>query len=226
MALIAAGYAKRAWHRLQRSRTRSWPVAEGHIELADVGEENWWDLAANFNFTDLSIRSARNVAALGYSYHVAGIVYSGTYKQEFAVEEDAWEFAHRLKGGAVTIQYNPNKPTVSVLSKPSIDELQQTHPLAPGSVELNQDTGQPTVESAALKNRLSAWGIASWIALATGAWEAYPFIRAINTHQLNISQATVRLVVVLFTLAVARFCNWMSVSQRRRATQEREPPHA
>jgi len=225
MAMIAAGYAKRAWRRLQLSKAASWPLAEGRVELADVGEKKWWDLAANFSFTDLSIRSARNVAALGYSYYVAGIVYSGTYRQEFEVEEDAWEFARRLKDGVIRVQYNPNKPSVSVLSEPSIDALQQSHPTVPGGMERNQDARLQTVESRNMENKLPAWRIASWIALATGAWEAYPFIRVISTHPLNISQARVRLVAMLAALAVARFCNRMSVLQRRRATQESEPPH-
>jgi hypothetical protein len=211
--MIAAGYAKRAWHWLQQSRAMSWPLAEGRIELVDVGERNWWDLSTNLRGG--SVRSARNVAALGYSYSVAGTVYSGTYKQEFEVEEDAWEFARRLKGGSVTVQYNPNKPSVSVLSTASIEALQQTHPPALGGVELKQDAGQPKVESA----KLSAWRIASWIALAAGAWEAYRFIPLTNAHQVNVPQARVRLVLCLAAMAVARFCIWMSVLQRRRATQ-------
>jgi hypothetical protein len=210
--MIAAGYAKRAWRRLQQSRTMSWPLAEGRIELVDVGERSWWDLSANLR--GFSVSSARNVAALGYSYSVAGIVHSGTYKQEFEVEEDAWEFARRLKGGSVTVQYNPNKPSVSVLSKPSIDAFQQTHPPALGGVGLKLGDGQPKVESA----RFSAWRIASWIALAAGAWEAYRFIPLINAHQVNIPEAKVRLVLCLAAIAVARFCSWISVLQKRRAT--------
>jgi hypothetical protein len=213
MVMIAAGYAKRAWRWLQQSRAMSWPLAEGRVELTDVGERNWWDLSMNFRGG--SARAARNVAALGYSYSVAGTVYSGTYKQEFEVEEDAWEFARRLKGDRVTVHYNPNKPFVSVLSKPSIDALQQTHPPALGGVELKQDAGQPKVESA----RLSAWRMASWIALATGAWEAYRFIPLTSAHQVNTPQARVRLVLCLAAIAVARFCGWMSVPQRRKATQ-------
>jgi hypothetical protein len=211
VVMIAAGYAKRAWRWLQQSRAMSWPVADGRIELADVGERNWWDLS--MNFSGGSVRSARNVAALGYSYSVAGTVHSGTYKQEFEVEEDAWEFARRLKGGVITVQYNPNKPSVSVLSEPSIEALQQSHPTVPGSAELKQDVGQPKTASAGL----SAWQIASWIALATGAWEVYRFIPLTNAHQVNIPQARVRLVLCLAAIAVARFCSWMSVLQRRRA---------
>jgi hypothetical protein len=223
IAMIAAGYAKLAWRRLQGRKARSWPVAEGRIELTEVGERNWWDFSAHLRGG--AVRSAKNVAAFGYSYHVAGVVYSGTYKQEFEVEEDAWEFARRLKDRVIRVQYNPNKPSVSVLSEPSIHALQQSHPTVPGGVALYQDAGLPTVESRHMENKLPAWRIASWVALVTGAWEAYPFIRVISTHPLNISQARVRLVAVLAMLAVARFCSWMSVLQRRRATQEGEPPH-
>ena len=213
--MIAAGYAKRAWRWLRQSRATSWPLAEGRVELTDVGGRSWWDLSTNFRGG--SVRAARNVAALGYSYSVAGTVYSGTYKQEFEVEEDAWEFARRLKGGVITVQYNPNQPSVSVLSEPSIEALQQGHPTVPGGAELKQDAGQPKAASA----RLSAWQIASWIALATGAWEAYRFIPLTNSHQVNrvnIHQAGVRLVLCLAAIAVARFCRWMSVLQSRKAT--------
>jgi hypothetical protein len=225
VAMIAAGYAKRTWRHLQQSRARSWPVAEGRIELADVGGRNWWDLSADLR--NGSVRSAKNVAALGYSYHVAGIVYSGTYEKEFEAEEDAREFARRLKGGTITVQYNANKPSVSVLCEPSIDALQQTHPPALEHAELNQHAGQPTVEAAAFKGTLSAWRIASWIALATGAWEGYRFIQLANAHQLNLPEAKVRLVVCLAAIAIARLCGWMSVLQRRRASynprRRREP---
>lgn len=224
IAMIAAGYAKLAWRRLQGRRARSWPVTEGRIELTEVGERNWWDFSAHLRGG--SVRSARNVAALGYSYRVAGVVYAGTYKQEFEVEDDAWEFARRLKGGAIAVQYNANKPSVSVLCEPSIEALQQTQPPALEHAEPKQDASRPTVESGAFKGTLSAWRIASWIALATGAWEGYRFIQLANAHELNLPEAKVRFVVCLAAIAVARLCRWMSVLQRRRATQERELPHA
>lgn len=51
------------------------------------------------------------------------MVYAGTYKQEFEIEDEAWEFARRLKGRAVIVQYNANKPSVSALSESSVDAL-------------------------------------------------------------------------------------------------------
>lgn len=93
----------------------------GRIELTEVGERNWWDFSAQVRGG--AVRSAKNVAALGYSYHVAGVVYAGTYKQEFEIEDEAWEFARRLKGRAVIVQYNANKPSVSALSESSVDAL-------------------------------------------------------------------------------------------------------
>jgi hypothetical protein len=113
LAVIAGGFLKRGWHRLQQTRATNWLRAEGRVELADVGEKDWWDLSADFRG-----RSARNVAALGYSYRVAGTVYSGTYKREFLIENEAWEFARRLKGGQVIVQYNPDKPSDSILLEP------------------------------------------------------------------------------------------------------------
>jgi len=212
--MIAAGYAKRAWRRSRLSGATSWPVVEGRVELTNVGERNWWDLSANLNPRSLSVHSARNVAALGYSYSFSGTVYSGTYKQEFEEEEDAWEFARRLKSSVIKVQYNPNKPSVSVLPESSIGALQQSRATELRGTELKQDFGQPKVESA----RLSAWRIASWMALATGAWEAYRFIALTSAHQVNIPQARVRLALCLAAIAVARFCSWMSELQRRRAS--------
>lgn len=225
-AAIAAGYAKRAWRRSQLSRATSWPAADGRVELTDVGEKNWWDLSANLDPASLSVRSARNIAALGYSYSVAGTVYSGTYKQEFVDEEDAWEFARRLKGSAIRLQYNPNKPSVSIVSELSIGAPQQSHITVSNGTALNQRAWPPTAESRHTESGLPAWRIVSWITLAAAVWEAYRFMQIINTHPQKISQTRARLVAVLATFAIARFCLWISTLQRRRATSEREPPHA
>jgi hypothetical protein len=217
--MVAAGYAKSAWRRMQQNRARSWPVTEGRVEMVDVGERNWWDLSANLR--DGSARSARNVVALGYSYHVAGTVHSGTYKKEFEAEEDAWEFARRLKGSAITVQYDTDKPSASLLCESSIDPLGQTHPPALGRAKLNRSSGQPAAELAAFRVRLSAWRIASWIALAIGVWEGYQFVQLSNADRANLSgEAKVRLAVCLVALLVSRMCGWMSTLQRRRATQE------
>ena len=210
LAAIAAGYAKLVWNRSPHSGATSWPLVEGRVELTEVGEKNWWDISANLSLKTLSARSARNVAALGYSYSVAGTVYSGTYKREFESEEDAWEFARRLKGSAIGVQYNPNKPSVSVLSEPSIEAPPQSHPTVPEGVELDRG--------------VQGWRIASWIALAAAAWEVYRFIQMSKTH-LNIPQARVNLAAALAAFAIARLCNWISVWQKRRATHEKEPPH-
>ena len=100
-------------------------MTEGRIELVDVDEKKLFSLSTSFRG-----RSAKHIANLGYSYSVAGTNYSGTYKRGFEVEEEAWEFVRGLKGGVVTVQYNPKKPSASALSEQSVETLQQTRPPA------------------------------------------------------------------------------------------------
>lgn len=110
LVAVATGYARPVWRWLQRNRATSWPITEGRIELVDVDEKRWFSLSTSFRG-----RSAKYIANLGYSYSVAGTNYAGTYKREFEVEEEAWEFVRGLKGGVVTVQYNPKKPSASFI---------------------------------------------------------------------------------------------------------------
>jgi hypothetical protein len=126
LAATAAGYAKPLWRWLQRNRATNWPLAQGRIESVDVNDKKWFFQSASFRG-----RSAKHVAELEYSYSVAGATYSGTYKRQFEVEEEAWEFLRELKGGVVTVHYNSKKPSVSILSEQSIETLQQIRPPAP-----------------------------------------------------------------------------------------------
>jgi hypothetical protein len=126
LAAITVGYAKPVWRWLQRNRAKNWPIAEGRFESADVDEKKWFSPSVSFRS-----RSAKHIAKLGYSYSVAGTTYSGTHKREFEVEGEAWEFVRELKGSAVTVQYNPKKPSVSILLEQSIETFQQTRPPVP-----------------------------------------------------------------------------------------------
>jgi hypothetical protein len=126
LAAITVGYAKPVWRWLERNRAKDWPIAEGRFESADVDEKKWFSPSVSFRS-----RSAKHIAKLGYSYSVAGTTYSGTHKREFEVEGEAWEFVRELKGRVVTVQYNPKKPSVSILLEQSIETLQQTRPPVP-----------------------------------------------------------------------------------------------
>ena len=126
LAAIVAGYAKPVWRWLQRNRATGWPITPGRIELVDVDEKKWFPSSASFRG-----HSAKHIVKLGYSYSIAGTTYSGTYKRDFEVEEEAWEFVRDLKGGVVAVHYNPKKPSISVLSEPSIETVQQTRPPVP-----------------------------------------------------------------------------------------------
>jgi hypothetical protein len=126
LAAIAVGYAKPVWRWLQRNRAKNWPITEGRFESADVDEKKRFSPSVSFRS-----RSAKHIAKLGYSYSVAGTTYSGAHKREFEVEGEAREFVRELKGGLVTVQYNPKKPSVSILLEQSIETLQQTRPPVP-----------------------------------------------------------------------------------------------
>jgi hypothetical protein len=73
------------------------------------------------------------VAELAYSYSVTGKTEAGFYKRQFSAEADADEFVRDLRGKAVPVQYNPNKPSQSLLSESSIESLLQTRAPKPQS---------------------------------------------------------------------------------------------
>jgi hypothetical protein len=68
------------------------------------------------------------VVKLGYSYSVAGNVETGTYERDFSTDEEALEFQRDLKGKPAAVYYNPNKPSKSTLSEPSIEALLRARP--------------------------------------------------------------------------------------------------
>jgi hypothetical protein len=80
-----------------RSRfAKSWPLTDGRIETVHVrtlGEQA--------------------LADLGYSYLVEGTRYSGYYSQQFADEQQAWDFVRRLQGQPVVVRYKRSDPGVA-----------------------------------------------------------------------------------------------------------------
>ncbi len=118
LVLILAGWIKPVWRWTKRRRANRWSPAIGRIESVDVDQPK-----RSFVSTALTRRSSVHVALLGYSYSVAGNVYSGRYEREFWTEEEAWEFVRDLKDKAVTVQYNPNKPSTSTLVVSAIETL-------------------------------------------------------------------------------------------------------
>jgi hypothetical protein len=117
LLLMLAGWAKPVWQWLQRKRAQDWPTTEGHIESADVNKAGGFGLRK---------RSGQYVAELGYSYSVAGERHGQLYKRDFSTEPEAWEFVRDLKDKQIAVQYNPSKPSKSILSNPDIEKLLQT----------------------------------------------------------------------------------------------------
>lgn len=128
LALIVVGWLKPLWRWIQRNRAKSWPITTGQIESVSVNESK------RFFISSTPRRSSpAYVAELGYSYSVAGNVEAGFYKREFSTEEEAREFLRDLKGKPVAVHYNPNKPSTSTLSEPSIETLLQTRAPRPAA---------------------------------------------------------------------------------------------
>jgi hypothetical protein len=213
---FGAGLVQFYWRRLRRNRAIHWPLAEGRVEVADVGERAWWDLAIEFQG-----RSPRNIVALGYSYSVAGTVYSGTYKRAFEDEDEAWAFARKFKGCAVSVQYNPEKAWQSVAFEESFDSLQPVQPsitfLALASPRQSPDGTQQTPAPAAIRrNPRSVWRIASWIVLAIAMLELWRLEEALKSQPLASSQSRTWLVLAIFTLAVSRVLGLISTASQRK----------
>jgi hypothetical protein len=103
------------WRWLQRRRAANWPIAEGHIESAEVTEPRPTLFSTS--------RSSSYLAELGYSYSIAGSVEAGWHRRECPTAQEAREFIRDLKGKPVAVHYNPNKPSSSSLSEPSLDML-------------------------------------------------------------------------------------------------------
>jgi Protein of unknown function (DUF3592) len=131
LALIIAGWLKPLWRWIQRQRASGWPTAIGEIQSAAVTESK-----GSFISGTPRGKSPSYVAELDYSYSVAGKTEAGFYKRQFAAEAEASEFLRDLRGKPVSVQYNPNKPSQSLLSESSVESLLQTRAPKPQSESL------------------------------------------------------------------------------------------
>jgi Protein of unknown function (DUF3592) len=79
-------------------RASNWLMTQGRIETAHV------------------IGFARQyLVQLGYSYSVEGVIFSGFVTQQFADEQDAWEYVDQVKGQAIFVRYHPVNPAISAV---------------------------------------------------------------------------------------------------------------
>jgi hypothetical protein len=142
IVIILLGFLKPLWQRIQRHRISNWPVTMGQINSTFAGKPK-----PTMVFFTSGSRGPQYVAQLDYSYSVAGITSTGTYKRPLATEDAAAEFIRGLAGKAVSVHYNPNKPSASGLSEESIQILLGTRPPQP----LDSERPEPDVIPALMK---------------------------------------------------------------------------
>ena len=83
---------------LRAFRSASWPITEGRIEDGKV-----------------TAFAEQSLGELSYWYSVEGERYSGYFHQQFADEQEAWEYIHPLKGQVVFVRYEPGAPEISAI---------------------------------------------------------------------------------------------------------------
>ena len=94
------------WFR--RWRSAHWPTVPGTIESGEVST-----FRTRSRYWNRDIESA--TVRLAYSYRLDGAYYAGYHAQTFNDEQKAWSYVDALKGQAVQVSYDPQKPAVSVL---------------------------------------------------------------------------------------------------------------
>jgi hypothetical protein len=121
LAFVVAGAIPSLWKRHQRRRATTWPLTQGHIETVNVTQPGKWSRN----------RGEIEIAEIGYSYSIDGSVYGGHYQRSFASADAAWEFLRDLQGKAITVHYNPARPSSSSIAEDSLETLIQARAPAP-----------------------------------------------------------------------------------------------
>lgn len=119
LAILAAGWLKPLWQKLQRSRAAGWPITSGQVQSTAVNESK------------RRRGKPAYIADLDYSYVVAGKTETGSYRREFISEDEALEFVRDLRGKPVTVHYKTDKPSVSLLSEESVNTAYSLRSQAP-----------------------------------------------------------------------------------------------
>jgi hypothetical protein len=163
LALIAASRLKPLWRWIQRNRAGSWPTASGQIDYASASETK------RTFFSTTSRRSAPTYEGeLGYSYSVSGNNYTGRYHRNFGTEPEAQEFVRDLKGKTLPVQYNPQKPSASVILEPSIETLLRNR--APKPADEHLGSVLPDAVPHWLKPFIWAFIVLSAVGLVVSLW--------------------------------------------------------
>lgn len=115
LAFVLLAFAKPIWRWFLRQRAATWPSTQGRIDSTQIN-----DTKSPFRNT----RSSNVVtASFTYSYQVNDAKYDDTYKKGFGTTEEAEDFLRDLEGKALTIQYNPARPSRSAIVDSSIHTL-------------------------------------------------------------------------------------------------------
>lgn len=123
IALLANASALWRWYQKRRALS-SWTITSAEVKLACITSPN----GIKDQFTK---RRGSVTAELQYSYSVEGQQYAGSYKRDCQDEVEAAEFVRGMEGQAVTIRFNPNKPSKSLLPDAEIQAVQANRAPAP-----------------------------------------------------------------------------------------------
>lgn len=91
-------FVKRLPAMFRSLRGASWPMVQGNVES-----------------TTVNAFAEQSLAQLAYSYRVDGERYSGYFTQQFADEQDAWDYVRPLKEQPIFVRYRPTDPEVSAV---------------------------------------------------------------------------------------------------------------
>lgn len=127
LAAVALILARPVWRSWRRQQASSWPVTEGRIDSTQVDQPKWYARSSN---------SPNFGGVLNYSYSYGGQAFTGKYARSFPTDAEAREFIRDTVGGAITVHYNPSKPSDSAPEELSIERLLQMRPPNPAGAAL------------------------------------------------------------------------------------------
>jgi hypothetical protein len=159
LAFFLAGWLLPIWRWLQREQQKSWPTASGRIDSAHIGEPK--------RILGLTLPAQSNdkyAGVLAYSYSISGDVFHGEYVRNFASEEAAHEFFRGLAGQTISVQYNSNRPSRSVLLEDTVESLLRNRPPA-----LNPRDWSDSLPPL-LKPFLGLFALLSFVGLVLSIW--------------------------------------------------------
>jgi len=126
LAAMIGIWAKQFHEWQKRRKSSAWPTATGRIEAAEV--------PAQKKILGLTLSPAKRrpcPAELRYSYLLQGQNYSGTSRRDLPDLDAANDFVRDLQGLPVTVRYDPEKPSTSVLLDDAVEALLEARPPGP-----------------------------------------------------------------------------------------------